>query len=297
MNHFAQPDESAAARLRAHVQTLAATIGERNMWRPEALARAAEYIRMTLAASGYIPAVQRFTVRGRTVENIEAILRGTSAGSEAVVVGAHYDSVIGSPGANDNATGVAAVLDLARRLAGKPRRRTIRFAAFVNEEPPFFQTEEMGSVVYARAARARGDRIAAMLCLETMGYYSDERGSQAYPGELRDLYPDVGNFIGIVADLRSAQLLESVRRSFAAGTDFPVEASAAPAHLPGVGWSDHWSFWEEGYPAVMFTDTAPFRYPWYHTADDTIDKIQFDRLARVVDGVERAVDDLAAAGA
>jgi Zn-dependent M28 family amino/carboxypeptidase len=164
---------------------------------------------------------------------------------------------------------------------------------FVNEEPPFFRTPQMGSVVYARAAKASGDRITGMLALETMGYYSDAGGSQSYPGPVARFYPDVGNFIGFVADIRSARLLWKARRAFKRRTSFPVQTAALPAEIPGVGWSDHWSFWQSCYAAMMITDTAPFRYPWYHTADDTPDKIQYDRLEQVVDGVDAIVRSLA----
>jgi Zn-dependent M28 family amino/carboxypeptidase len=283
----------AAPRLRGHVETLAGTIGERNLWHREALARAADYITAQLAASGYSPEAHPFDVSGTRVNNLDAVLMGTTRRDDVLVVGAHYDSVSGCPGANDNATGVAAVLELAHRLARTPASRTIRFAAFVNEEPPFFQTANMGSVVYANAAKARGDRIVGMLSLETMGYYSDEKGSQQYPAAVARLYPDVGNFIALVANVASARLLMTARRAFKARTPFPVQFAAVPAAIPGVGWSDHWAFWQAGYAAMMVTDTAPFRYPWYHTASDTPDKINYEKLAQVVDGLGAVIESLA----
>jgi Zn-dependent M28 family amino/carboxypeptidase len=282
-----------AARLAAHVEMLAGTIGERHLWRPSALYRAADYIKATFADAGYTPAAQGYDVHGIRVENIEAVLAGTTRASEALVVGAHYDTVRGCPGANDNGTGVAAVLELARRFAGHPRPRSIRFAAFVNEEPPWFLGPAMGSVVYARAARERGDRITGMLSLETMGCYSDEPGSQRYPPPLNLLYPSTGNFIGFVSNIRSAGLLRRAARAFRARTPFPIRSAAAPASIPGVGWSDHWSFWQAGYRALMVTDTAPYRYAWYHTPYDTPDKISVERLAQVVDGLEHVVHVLA----
>jgi hypothetical protein len=282
----------AAPRLRAHVEMLAGTIGERNLWHREALARAADYITAQLVGSGYSPEAHPFDVSGTRVINLDAALMGTSRREDIVVVGAHYDSVSGCPGANDNATGVAAMLELAHRLARAPVSRTIRFAAFVNEEPPFFQTAHMGSVVYANAAKARGDRIVGMLSLETMGYYSDEKGSQQYPAAVAMLYPDVGNFIALVANVGSARLLMDARRAFKSRTPFPVQSAAVPAAIPGVGWSDHWAFWQAGYAAMMVTDTAPFRYPWYHTANDTPDKIDYEKLAQVVDGLEAVIESL-----
>ena len=162
------------------------------------------------------------------VSNIEATLTGAARATEIVVVGAHYDTVSGCPGANDNGTGVAAVLELAQRFSRRPQPRTIRFVAFVNEEPPFFKTEHMGSVVYANAAKVRGDRVTAMLSLETMGYYSDEKGSQQYPGEIASLYPDVGNFIGFVANNASARLLLQARRAFERRTPISAAGRRSP---------------------------------------------------------------------
>jgi Zn-dependent M28 family amino/carboxypeptidase len=273
---------------------LAGTIGERHVWRCSALERAAEYISAQLSASGYAPQRQTFDVARVPVSNLEAILEGNGGAPGDVVVGAHYDTVTGCPGANDNGSGVAALLELARRFAGRPQRRTVRFVAFVNEEPPFFRTDLMGSAVYANEARARGDRIAGMLSLETMGYYSDERGSQRYPEPIASRYPDVGNFIGLVANIQSARLLIQARRAFERRTEFPLQSAAIPDAIPGVGWSDHWAFWQAGYPALMVTDTAPFRYPWYHTSQDTPDRIDYDKLALVIDGLEAVVESIGA---
>ena len=285
---------SEAARLRAHVERLAGTIGERNLWRYAKLREAAEYIRTSFESCGLRSEEQTFEVSRLPVANLSAELAGVSS-REILVVGAHYDTVSNCPGANDNATGVAAVLELARRFAATPLARTVQFVAFVNEEPPFFQTSQMGSLVYARAARARGDRIIGMLSLETMGYYSDEPGSQHYPPPLDTLHPDTGNFIGFVSNLQSEPFLREAENAFRRGVTFPIEVAAAPDALPGVGWSDHWSFWEAGYPALMVTDTAPFRYPWYHHPEDTVDKIDFDRMAEVVDGLEHVIRTIAGA--
>jgi Zn-dependent M28 family amino/carboxypeptidase len=282
-----------AAVLHAHVQTLAAAIGERNVWRPAALERAADYIKATLKDWGYDVNAQNFRAYGEDVRNLDSELRGRTTPGEIVVVGAHYDSVRGCPGANDNASGVAAMLELARRFQGRRLVRTLRFVAFVNEEPPFFMSEGMGSVLYAKAARARGDEIVGMMSLETIGYYSDEKGSQQYPGGLDAGYPDRGNFIGFVANEASAHLLDRARDAFQTHSPFPIQAAAAPADLPGVGWSDHWGFWQAGYRAFMVTDTAPFRYPWYHTPGDTPDKLDYQRFGQVVDGLEHVVAALA----
>ena len=283
----------AAARLRAHVEMLAGTIGERNLWSYGALEQAAQYISTQLTANGYTPRRQTFELAKLPLSNVEAVLEGTTRGAEIVVVGAHYDTVVGCPGANDNATGVAAVLELAQRFSRRPQPRTIRYVAFVNEEPPFFQTAHMGSAVYANALRLRDERVVGMLSLETMGYYSEEKGSQRYPAPVATLYPDVGNFIGFVANVASARLLWRARRAFKRRTSFPLQSAAVPAAIPGVGWSDHWAFWQAGYPAMMVTDTAPFRYRWYHTADDTPEKIDYERLTQVVDGLEAVIESIA----
>jgi Zn-dependent M28 family amino/carboxypeptidase len=191
---------------------------------------------------------------------------------------------------------VAALLELARLFSRHSPERTVRLAAFVNEEPPFFQTDEMGSRVFARAARERGDNIVAFLALETIGCYSDEPDSQSYPPPFGQMYPDRGNFIAFVGNTASRSLVRRCVGSFRSHTAFPSEGIAAPGAVAGVGWSDHWAFWQEGYPGVMVTDTAPFRYAYYHDAYDTPDKIDYDRTARVVAGLHRVVADLAGDG-
>ncbi len=289
--------EEAALRdeLERHVRVLAGDIGERNVFRKGTLDQSADYIESEFAAAGYTVERQGYEVREQTCYNLIADLRGRIRPDEIIVVGAHYDSVMGSPGANDNGTGIAGVLALARRLADQPADRTIRFIAFVNEEPPFFQTGRMGSVVYARMAKERGDTIVAMMSLETIGYYSDEPGSQRYPPLISLLYPSTGNFIGIIGNVRSRELVRSATRTFRETTDFPSEGAALPSAVPGVGWSDHWAFWRQGWPAIMFTDTAPFRYPHYHRATDRPEQIHYESFARVVMGIERVIVAMAQA--
>ncbi len=215
------------------------------------------------------------------------------------MVGAHYDSVIGSPGANDNGSGVAALLALARRLAGRQYPRTLRFVAFVNEEPPMFQAAgEMGSHIYASRCRANGDRIEAMLSLETIGYYSNAPRSQRYPLlGLGLLYPTIGNFIGFVGNVSSRALVRQAIGQFRQYAQVPAQGAAMPSVIPGVGWSDQWAFWQFGYPGIMITDTAPFRYPHYHAASDTPDKLDYDTMARVVQGLEKVIEHLASSNA
>ncbi|HEV2294605.1 MAG TPA: M28 family peptidase [Tepidisphaeraceae bacterium] len=281
-----------ASRLRAHVQMLAGTIGQRNIYHPEQLLAAAAYIERTFREQGHEPVPLFYTVQGQEVRNIEVMIAGGTKASEIVVVGAHYDSVRGCVGANDNASGMAAALEMARLLRGKPLKRTLRLVAFVNEEPPFFQTESMGSLMYARLCKKRGDKIVAMFTPETIGYYSDARGSQQYPFPFSLFYPDTGNFIAFVGNTASRALVSRSVASFRSHTDFPSEAAALPASIQGIGWSDHWSFWQKGWPAFMVTDTAPFRYPHYHEVTDTPDKIDYERTARVVMGLMRVAEAL-----
>jgi hypothetical protein len=278
--------------LKQHVSMLAETIGERNHWHFGGMEAAASYIENTLRASGYETTEQEYDIEGRTYRNIEAELKGSSAPDEIVLVGAHYDSAFGTPGANDNASGVAAALEMAGMFAGKAPRRTVRFVLFANEEPPFFHTSLMGSRVYSARCKRRGENIVAMLSLETIGYYSDEPGSQHYPFPFNLLYPDTGNFIGFVGNVSSKSLVKGIVGSFRSHTAFPSEGVAAPGWITGIGWSDQWSFWEEGYPGVMVTDTALFRYQHYHEAKDTPEKIDYDRTARVVMGLQRVVEEL-----
>jgi Zn-dependent M28 family amino/carboxypeptidase len=279
------------AELKADVEKLAGKIGERNMNRYPRLLAAGEFIEASLTSAGLTPRRDSYELRGRACHNIEVEIRGATP--EIFVVGAHYDSVFGCPGGNDNGSGVAALLALARRFAGKPARQTLRFVAFVNEEPPYFQTEEMGSFVYAKRCKERGDRITGMISLETIGYFSDAPGSQKYPSPgLGFFYPSKGNFIGFASDTRSRSLLRATVSAFRKTGKLPCQGASLPAIIPGIGWSDQWSFWQCGYPAIMVTDTAPFRYPHYHEPTDTPDKLDYDRFALVVSGMETVIGEL-----
>jgi len=277
------PPVISADALRAHVQALAGDIGERSVFRPGSLALAADYIENVWRAQGYHVVRQD---GGDGCENLEVARPGNS---EIIVIGAHYDSVAGSPGANDNASAVASLLELSRFFAGQTTKRTLRFVAFVNEEPPFFKTPRQGSRVYARACRERGDDVRVMIALETMGWYSDAPGSQRYPFPFGLFYPNRGNFIAFISNFKSRGVMHEALRAFAAHSDFPVECCATFASVPGIDWSDHGSFWHEGYRAFMVTDTAPYRYPHYHEATDTPDKVDYKALARVTSGLCGAV--------
>jgi hypothetical protein len=294
------PDEvKLREELRADVQKLAGEIGERNMWRYAQLNAAADFIEDSFSRASLHPRRDSYELHGQACHNIEVEIprsQGAAVSSPPppiILIGAHYDSVFGSPGANDNGSGVAAMLALARRFAERKTEHTLRFVAFVNEEPPYFLSGEMGSLVYAGRCKARGDKIAAMISLETIGYFSDAPNSQTYPSPgLGIFYPKVGNFIGFVANVHSRALLRRVVALFRRHAKIPSEGAALPAFIPGVSWSDQWSFWRHGYPGIMVTDTAPFRYPYYHSANDTPDKIDYDRFALVVSGMEKVIEDL-----
>jgi hypothetical protein len=294
-------DERALApRLKQHIVAIASR--EHNVAHYDELERSARYIETTLESFGYTVSRQAFDADdfvggSRIVRNIEVAIepRADVSAPETLVVGAHYDSVRGAAGANDNASGAAAVIELARLLSdleGAATRR-IRLVLFVNEEPPYFQTEEMGSHQYASALKARGERVAAMYSLETLGYYASEPGSQRYPWPFGLLFPDRGDFVAFVGTLDARALVRKSIGSFRSHTKFPTIGGAAPASIPGIDWSDHWAFTQQGFPAIMLTDTAPFRYPHYHTFRDTPDKVDTDSLARVVKGIERMVRDAA----
>jgi hypothetical protein len=285
-------EKEVCMKLKQHVSVVAENIGERNIWKYGNLEASADYIEKVMKDLGYEVKKQDYMVMGKRVENLEWELIGVHHPEEIILVGAHYDSVLGSPGANDNASGVAAVLEIARLLRTERLSRTIRFVAFVNEEPPFFQTGKMGSRIYASRSHQNGEKIIAMISLETVGYYTHEKGSQKYPFPLSFFYPDTGNFIGFVGNVSSRSLVREALEVFRSNTAFPSEGIAAPGWFPGIGWSDNWSFWKEGYPAIMITDTALFRYPYYHTHQDIPDKIDYEQMARVVVGVSQMIREL-----
>ena len=294
----ASPDEKALALgLRAHVDAMSERIGERHLGRADSLASARDYILTTVRAVPGLKAdqihVEDVGPAGKHAENIVVELRG--AGAEVVVVGAHYDSAEGAAGADDNASGVAAALELLRRASTHRFERTCRFVLFANEEPPYFQTAGMGSLAHARASRQRGEHVSAMLSLESLGYYSDAEGSQRYPWPVGLLYPDRGDFVAFVGNLGSRSLVRDTIGAFRSTATVPSEGAALPAGIPGVGWSDHWAFWENGAAAVMVTDTAPFRNPNYHRASDRAATLDYLKLARVTLGLGRVVEELAGA--
>lgn len=288
-------EEAALAQaLERDVSHLATGIGERNLGRtPAQLEAAALWLEELLRKEGYEVERERYEVKGQPVWNLAAELPGTTDPDEVIVVGAHYDSAEGTPGADDNASGVAVALALARRLHATPLPRTVRFAFFTNEEPPYFRTADMGSEVSAKLARTRGDDVRAMLSLETLGYFSDAPGSQHYPWPFSTFYPSTGHFIGFVADPTSRELAHEAVRTFREHATIASEGATVPSFIEGIDWSDHGPYWRQGYRALMVTDTAPFRNPNYHEGSDHPRTLDFTRLARVTVGLEAVVRRLA----
>ncbi len=280
-------------RLQRSVATLAGEIGQRNLDRYDALVQAARFIEAQYQELGYTVHRQTYLARGKEVANLEVEIPGTLRPEEVVVIGAHYDTVA-SPGADDNASGVAGLLELARLLAGHKVERTLRFVAFVNEEHSYLGDVKMGSWVYAHHAREQEEQIMAMLALEMLGYYSEQPGSQLYPSSaLKLVYPAAGNFVAFVSNLANTKLVRRTVRAFRTYAQFPSEGAALPAWLNAVWRSDHASFWRAGYPGLMVTDTANFRNPHYHRASDTPETLDYTRMAQVVGGLVHVVRDLA----
>jgi Zn-dependent M28 family amino/carboxypeptidase len=273
--------------LEEHTQILSVGIGERGMDSYENIRAAGEYIERIFKKYNYSIESQGYLFDGREFRNIIATQAGRDLPSEVILVGAHYDTVPGSPGADDNASGVAGMLELARLFWGYPTARTLKFVAFCNEENGL-----VGSQVYARRARELREKIVVMISLEMIGYYTDQTLSQRYPPGLRYFYPDTGDFIGVVGHLRFSNLVRKVKSALVKNCSVPVESLSGVGFIHGVNFSDHASFWREGYPALMITDTAFYRNPHYHTPSDTPETLDFRRMAEVVKGLYHAVISL-----
>jgi hypothetical protein len=268
--------------LRAHVEMLATTIGPRNDEHPDAYLAAQSYIEAQLGTYGYTDITrQPVETPNGTWHNIEVVIPGVTTPEEIVLFAAHYDSCHDTPGADDNASGVAGLLEMARLLKASKPAHTIKLVFLANEEPPHFKTATMGSVVYARAAKARSDDIRMMYSLEMIGYFDDEPGSQHYPALLSSFYPDRGNFIAFVSTMTYRKETREAVAHMREVAKLPIEGFAGPASTPGIDFSDHWSFWQAGYPAILVTDTSFFRTPHYHEPTDTAETLDYVRLAHL----------------
>lgn len=319
-----------AELLKKDVNVLAEEIGPRNMANYESCKAAGTWIEKMFRDAGYQPMVQEYKVaktspksisglasvlnysfhlpfssywnnwpsasinRDKVYKNISVELKGITKPEEIIVIGAHYDSapVNGCAGADDNASGIASVIELARQFSNKKFDRTIRFVAFANEEPPFFQTNGMGSYVYAKECKDKKENIVAMISMESIGYYSDKEDSQKYPPGLKYFYPRKGNFIALLGNRSSSKFVKYSAKFFRENVNYPYESAALPQFVPGVSWSDQWAFWKFGYSAIMVTDTAPFRNKNYHHATDSLETLDFEKMAVVVDGVGKMLEDM-----
>jgi Zn-dependent M28 family amino/carboxypeptidase len=280
--------------IKRHIKVLAVDIGERNYIQYQNLERTADYIKGEFKSLGFKPEEQIYHIEDRPYRNIIATQSGLTKKDKIIIVCAHYDTVWGSPGADDNASGVAGLLELARLLQKNNFEKTIKFIATTNEEPPFFMSMDMGSYKYAQEARRKNEDIEVVLCLESIGFYSDKKGSQVYPPIFNLFYPDKGNFIALVSNLSSARFLNRIVKEFKKTSDLPAEHLSAPIFLAqAISFSDNWSFWQFGYKAVMITDTAFYRNPYYHTQEDTPEKLDYKSMSKVIEGLYNALIKLA----
>ncbi len=280
-------DTALAAALRRDVEMLALSIGPRGYHAPKQYTLAEQFLTKVLTECGYI--VTRHAVRSvdnTIANNLIVELPGTTHPERIIVVGAHYDSIERCPAANDNASGVAGVLAVARAFVAKPCRTTVRFVLFANEEPPHFNMNAMGSQAYARLCRERNDDIRGMICLETIGCYSNEPNSQTWPVDLlKSVLGTTGDFICLIGNAASRDFIKQCSEAFERANTFSQIAAAAPDSIDMINWSDHRGFNEVGYQAFMVTDTAPLRYQHYHAATDTPEKLDYDSMARVMQGI------------
>lgn len=287
-----------AARLRGHVVMLAQTIGERDVFQPKSQARARDYVLGQLAQAGYSPKKRSYQAKwmaavknGTEFDNVEAVLAAAPADQGgAWIVGAHYDSAAGTPAADDNASGVAVLIEAARLLKSRKPGRDIRFVAFGTEEPPSFGTRNMGSYHYADFVKENGIKVHGMISLEMLGYYNPRRGAQLYPPFLHLFYPDHGDYVSVVGNVKSRRLLAGFARGWKAGSDFPLKAAVLPGVFSGLALSDQLNFWDLGYPALMLSDTAFYRNPNYHEHTDTPETLDYEKMAQVVLALVETLD-------
>jgi len=286
-------DAALRARLEAHVIFFGGEVGIRHVGVPAKLQAAVAHIEDTWQDAGFTVRKQPIATAGRTAHNLEIELKGTTRPEQVVVLGAHYDTAPHTPGADDNGSGVAAILELARLLDRSKLQRTVRLVAFANEEPPFFKQAEMGSLVYAGRCREQGVDVRAMVSVESIGYYTDEVGVQRYPPVLGWFFPAEGDYLAFVGNVSSRGIVRDAIGAFRERATLPSEGLAAPQAINGIDWSDHWAFWQHGYPALMITDTAIMRNRHYHRPTDLPGTLDYDRFTRAVTGLVDVVYALA----
>lgn len=291
------PASASEAALKGHVEKLAMEIGIRSIYNPTKLSASEAYIREQLIAYGYEPQTHQYSVNvpgaGKIeVANISVILPGSSPKAPVLVVGAHYDTAPGTPGADDNASGVATLLELARRLKGTKGGAELHLVAFCTEEPPYFGTVNMGSYRYAKSLKDEKRELMGMIALEMLGFYSDEKNSQSYPPFLSLFFPSKANYIAVISNRKSKKFLKKFKESFKPSGELRVVTAALPGIFQAISFSDHSSFWKHGYKGIMITDTAFLRNPHYHERGDTPETLNYGRMLNVLDGIEKAVIEL-----
>lgn len=295
-HHYSVPKDSwgqEELNLFNYVKHLSDNIGSRSFFELSKIETIRDFIVNKLKEFGLSPTIQDFTVDNKKFSNIVITITGQNYAEEIVVIGAHYDTVLGTPGADDNGSAVAMLLEMARILGNSNFDRTVKLVFFVLEEPPIFGTKNMGSRVFARRAKEDDMDIRAMISLEMVGYFSERNGKQAFPLPLMNLfYSTTPDFIAVVGNLQSRALVKQTEKGLREGCLVPVETLAAPSFIPGVGLSDHASFWKEGYPAVMITDTAFYRNPNYHQPTDTYDTLNYETMAELLKGLVHTAEDL-----
>lgn len=288
----AQP-QAGETPLYGHVEHLSVTIGSRSVYEYDALNAAKEYILSCLKSMGHAPLLQDYPYRDRIFSNIIVSIPGKTSPGEIVLIGAHYDTVAGTPGADDNASAVALLLEMCRLLPHETPDRTLRIVFFALEEPPVFRSDFMGSAVHARDARSRQENIVVMISLEMLGYFSDHEGGQSFPFPLMSLiYPTTPDFVAVVGNLSSRGLVNKIATSMKKTGGIGIETLSTISFVPGIDFSDHRSFWKYGYPAAMITDTAFYRNPNYHTEKDTIDTLDFIRMNTLLHALVQMAKDL-----
>ena len=280
-DHFQK--QIVADNLYRHVKYLSVNIGDRHLWKNSSLEKAADYIESAFVDCGYGVRRQTYSCYGKTVSNL--IVEKTEADRESVIIGAHYDTVPGTPGADDNASALAGLLELARLMKENKNKKTLVFVAFVNEEPPCFGSYNMGSMAYAKDLKERGVLVEVMVSLEMIGYFSREP-IQTYPLPGMGLfYPKTGDFVGVVGNFRSSKYVSLFKKGIKKHSGIDTRSLTAPEFFGGINLSDNYSFWRHGYRAIMITDTSFFRNRNYHQETDTIETLDFGQMAELVKGL------------
>ncbi len=244
-----------------------------------------EWIRQRWESQGYVVKKHTFSIREKEYSNLEIEIKGRTLPSEIIIISAQYDTLPDSPGANNNGSGIAILFQLSQLLRKHTPDKTLRLLNFVNEEDPLFGTEMMGSFQYAKRSHQLREDIKVMLSMDALGIYKEEPNSQKLPFPFSMFYPDRGNFLAFIGDLSSRKYMIEMTRGFKKGSSFPIEAGVVPKWAKGAAWSDHSSFWKFGYPGIMVTDTGGFRSPSHTTKEDTMEKLNFEAMSRIVIGM------------